>query len=112
MLFAIAVGVVGSFYLVFKIAGAVMKVLFFAVAFAIGFGLAWGGSLVTGHPEPLWVYAFEGLAFAWVLNIIRAKIARAITAALLLVGTQVYAWIHHQTTQPTPTPHAHHAKAK
>src|SRR5579863_8684883 len=92
MLIAAVAAFLGSVYIVWKIVGAVVKLVFFLVAFAVGYAIAYGLGQFGGHPQALWVYAGEALAFAWAINLIRAKIARAVVGAAILGIGQISGW--------------------
>ena len=92
MLIAAVAAFLGSVYLVWKVVGAAIKLFFFLVAFAVGYAAAYGLGQFGGHPQALWVYAGEALAFAWALNLIRAKVARIIAGFVILGLGQVTGW--------------------
>jgi hypothetical protein len=92
MLIASVAAFLGSVYLIWKVVGAAIKLLFFLVAFAIGYAVAYGLGQFGGHPQAQWVYAGEALAFAWAVNLIRAKVARAIVGFAILGVRQVSGW--------------------
>ena len=92
MLVAAVAAFLGSVYIVWKLVGAVVKLLFFLVAFGVGYAVAYGLGQLGGHPQALWVYAGEALAFAWAVNLIRAKIARAVVGFAILGLGQITGW--------------------
>lgn len=112
MLIAALAALLGSIYVVWRIVGAVVKLTFFLSAFAIGFGLAYGFGQLGGHPQAMWVYAGEGVVFAWVVNLIRAKIARTVAGLAVLGLGHLTGWFgfapHAATAKDAPV-HAAHA---
>lgn len=92
MLIAAVAAFLGSVYLVWKVVGAAIKLFFFLVAFAVGYAVAYGLGQLGGHPQALWVYAAEALAFAWAINLIRAKVARMIAGFAILGIGQLTGW--------------------
>jgi hypothetical protein len=92
MLIAAVAAFLGSVYLVWKVVGAAIKLFFFVVAFAVGYAVAYALGQFGGHPQALWVYAGEALAFAWAINLIRARVARAVVGFAILGLGQVTGW--------------------
>ena len=92
MLIAAAAAFLGSVYVIWKLVGAAVKLVFFLVAFAVGYAAAYGLGQFGGHPQATWVYAGEALAFAWVVNLIRAKVARLVAGFVILGLGQVTGW--------------------
>jgi hypothetical protein len=92
MLIAAVTAFLASVFVIWKLVGAVMKLMFFIIAFGLGYGVAYLIGQLGGHPQAQWVYAGEGLAFAWVINLVRAKVARAIATFIILGVGQVTSW--------------------
>lgn len=107
MLVVVGAAVLGSIYVVWRLVGVAMKVIFFVASFAVGFLVTYGVSELSGHHQPLWVYGGEALAFAWVLSLIRAKIARAITALAVLGLSQITGLFAHKPPPAAPKPKKH-----
>ncbi len=102
MLIAAVTAFLASVFVIYKLVGAAVKLFFFVAAFGVGYGIAYLLGEFGGHPQAQWVYAGEGLAFAWVLNLIRAKIARAIVGAAVLALGQISGWFGFAPKTATP----------
>ncbi len=93
-------------WLLWSLAKKLVQIGFFVVAFAIGSGIAYGVAISTGQPVRPEAILAAGLAFAFVWNMIRAKIARVVTA--VAVGTMLSLGAHQgwpifgSKTQPRP----------
>jgi len=67
-------------WLLWSLAKKLVQIGFFVIAFVIGSGIAYGVAFATGQPIRPEAILAAGLAFAFVWNMIRAKIARTITS--------------------------------
>jgi hypothetical protein len=81
-----AAGIVAlvGLWLVWALARKVVRVGYFVIAFAAGTAIAWAISGAIQRPQPWPMLAAEGLAFAWAWSLFRSKVARVVSAIMLL----------------------------
>jgi len=104
MVIAVMVAFLASVYIVWRIVGAVLKLVIFLVVFAAGYCVAYGIGQFGGHPQEPWVYALEALALAWAVNLIRAKIARTVAMVAILAVGRLTGWFGLGTKAIVPEP--------
>lgn len=112
MLIAAGVALLGSAYAIWKLVGAAIKLMIFLASFVVGFGVAYALGQFGGHPQALWVYAGEGIGFAWVVSLIRAKIARTVAGLAVLGLGHLTGWFGFapKSAEPSADAPAHAAK--
>ena len=76
-------------WLVWAIAKKIVRIGFFILAFVAGTALAAGASAAFQKPQPWPVLAAEGLAFAWAWSLFRAKVARVVSAFMILAAVKL-----------------------
>jgi hypothetical protein len=89
MLSLVGVGLLASFWVLFRLAWKVVQIGFFLIAFAVGFAVCAGLSAVSGHPQPIWALGAEALAVAWGYTLVRGKIAKLITGLAIVTVAQL-----------------------
>lgn len=88
---------VGGGYVVWRVCRTIVRVGFFCLFTAIGFGLATVASLALNHQlAPFPVLAGAAVSFGFFVSVIRSKILRAVGAATALVVAHTVGtfWLH------------------